>query len=168
MAGPNTIQRVPRGLTGLLDLKAAGGALPSELAPFVQGVTDLTQFYLADSRRFQATGFAAPAPGYLTSGNPVPAGEIWLPINFTMTITTGAAGVFSMYLGYSSAQSSGTFRALTDRLTTAASLTYTWGKQFVPGELVMPPGFEFGAYVQSAAGAFTSGTIAVDYYRVLI
>lgn len=167
MAGPNTIQRVPRGATGIFDLKS-GGILPAELAPMIQGTSDVTQLYLQDAKRTFSGGFGAPAAGYVTTGCIVPAGEMWIPINLTLTITTGAAGIFVLYPVYANNATINTVRFLGDAITTAASLTYYFGHSFQPGELFAAPGTEFAMYCRSAAGAFTSGTCYLDYYRVLL
>ena len=96
MAGPLTIQRVPRGLLHALAMKGTGD-LPTELAPSIVGTYDVTTLYLGDNLRSLSSATSQPLTVdafYSAPALQVPAGEIWLPLNFTVQSagTVGDAG----------------------------------------------------------------------------
>lgn len=88
MAGPLTIQRYPRGLLDLLGSKSSGEN-PTDLVPAVQGTIDLSYMYQfekvelvnATTNVVNLTG----AWGVTGTAFTVPAGELWLLHNLTVT-----------------------------------------------------------------------------------
>lgn len=101
MAGPLTIQRVPRGLLHALSMKGSG-ELPAELASQILGTFDTTAFYLGENVRGASGALQTAADGWVTSGSlTVPAGELWLVNNLSWSCSNIAAGdSFSFTPGY--------------------------------------------------------------------
>jgi hypothetical protein len=93
MAGPQTIQRLPRGLLDMLLMKGSGD-LPHEIADKLSPGVDATAFYLGDTFRhsFGLTIVLA-VPGAQSVANlAVPPGEIWLPISVSVLSVPLPAG----------------------------------------------------------------------------
>jgi len=87
MAAP--IQNFPSGLQSALDIK--GGDLPKELAGFIQGTVDLTQYYLVNKRTSSVFAAVAAAVGSNAfTDSVVPVGELWYVWQFSLLCTCGA------------------------------------------------------------------------------
>lgn len=97
MAGPLTIQRVPKGLLDYLSLKGSGNA-PTELAEKVSGIVNLTEIYLQD--RVQTgnfgTGAIAAVGDVNATGGTVPFGEIWFAYHLAISGTVAAANTYRL------------------------------------------------------------------------
>lgn len=88
MAGPQDIQRVPRGLLELLGMQSAG-ATPRELAPAVSPSIELMQFYALQQQISLGTTDATMAESDAIEFT-VPANRLWLLMN---------AGAISSFIG---------------------------------------------------------------------
>jgi hypothetical protein len=73
MAGPQDIQRLPKGLIDLVGMRATGQT-PSQLAQLVAGEIDLKQEYLLDRLQVGTwtSGIALPAVGDIRVSGPAP------------------------------------------------------------------------------------------------
>jgi len=88
------INRVPRGLLGLLDAKT-GGRTPPETTGVLSPVIDLTPNYLADIP-FEIAQASSPAAALTPGTNygivTVPAGELWYVYQVSAQIIANGAG----------------------------------------------------------------------------
>lgn len=165
MAGPLTIQRFPKGLLGLLDMKGSGQT-PPDLSSIVQPQIDVSALYMADARRSLGGGAG---PNVLlgfafNNGSKVPEGEMWVVNNITVTVTTGGAVTGEYAAGYQD-NGSNSF-VVSPYMTVPISQTVVGiGVQFAPWSLVLMPGYKVGIWGKNLTGLTTS-QIWVDYYRV--
>ncbi len=137
------INRVPRGLLGILDSKAAGQN-PSLLLDEVQGGVDLTELYALNTRATVSQASTLTGLG-LTAGVYanliVPDGELWLLKGLTAHLSApplGAAATLAGAVGYIT-QESARFIALSDMSATIATggdIIISWyGQAFLlPGD----------------------------------
>lgn len=174
MAGAFTIQRVPRGLLYALAMKGLGQT-PTELAGAILGTFDTTALYLGDALRSKTDT----SPIFNTDSNNdftgfiVPAGEIWIPMNFSLERSGVAAGTSFEMSGFFARGQSGFPQFCTGKVSivgggaaTSDGTCYgTWGLF----ELVMYPNDRFGVAVRNGTwGAAQQATGCLDYYRLEI
>lgn len=155
MAGPQDIQRYPRGLIDLLGMRATGET-PHKLAQDVAGTLELLELYLNDRMVPNASASAAPpaAIGSITvPGLTVPDRELWLV--FELTFYTGAIAPATTYAftgGVLRNRGSGNvFNALLPSLTVAASSAGYVGAKF-DRPVLMLPGNVVAAQVTTITG----------------
>lgn len=94
MAGPLTIQRLPRGLLDLLLMKGSGET-PQQLAADVQASVDIGALYLVDKQEIVLNNTNVLAgTGFYGVGAPltVPDRELWLVVNISAISNAMIAG----------------------------------------------------------------------------
>ena len=101
MAGPQDIQRYPKGLIDLLGMRATGET-PHTLGQDIRGSLELLDLYVIDRcvEISGSTGIAVPGVGVQTfASGTVPAGELWLlyQVSFTMPTVAAAATIRSAF-----------------------------------------------------------------------
>lgn len=176
MAGPLTIQRVPRGLLHALGMKGTG-EFPHELTGNLFASFDSTVLYLNDLQRtqFQTTSNINTAGVFQGATSiQVPTGELWLMTNVSCYCSVLAAGNtnWKCQAGYVRKTAfSAVFEALTPM--TPAAVTgdsITVGTQLHPGDLVLAPNDSIAVMIHASAtatfAANTSFTLIADYYRL--
>lgn len=130
------IQRIPRGLLSLLDMKSAAGRTPADLQTFIQGTIDLEAYYLSDALSTAFTLVNVAAAG-VNAQLLVPQGEVWrlfglsaVADGFSAAVTTVGFGVQIRPPGAPASWDVG-FRdrtatvAVTDRLVATAQIPPT-------------------------------------------
>lgn len=169
MAGPFTIQRVPRGVLELLGLRGSGD-LPHEMAQEIRATLDIGPFYGFDLLRTPSSLVAAVANGWnTTAALTVPAGEIWVVTNATVQWGSGAGAAGSLWFGYKRLQdNTGPSRSFAPAMSQvlAASTTYQVGVCMPFGQLLLASGDTIGTSALGIAAAVTAFH-AIDYYRLL-
>lgn len=170
MAGPLTIQRVPRGLLHALAMKGTGD-LPTELAPSIVGTYDVTTLYLGDNLRSLSSATSQPLTVdafYSAPALQVPAGEIWLPLNFTVQSGNSVGDAGNVLLCYRRKSTSGVLLLHRDKIAYSATLDMLGGVQVDPGTLILYPGDDIG--ITACDITATAGTkhplVYIDYYRL--
>jgi len=179
MAGPLTIQRVPRGLLHALGMKGTGD-LPHNLAETLFSSFDATQLYLQDNARtaYGNTGNITAFQTFFTSTTAnmtVPAGELWLMTNFSANVQgiIGAANVgWVPFIGY------------VRKAPYTANINFLAGSAYQPGfdansknaylgwngQVILRPGDQVGVVVgampTNALAANTTFDMWLDYYRL--
>lgn len=166
MAGPQAIQRYPRGLIDLLGMRATGDT-PHMLAGDIGGSLEMLEFYLADRLvpNAAAAGAAVTVVGDLAiPGLIVPARELWLIYECTLTSgTTAAATGFTATAGLLRNVGSGNvYSALTDPTVVGASSQANIGAKFERPVLALP-GSQFNVRVSAVTGA-PAATPAVSIF----
>lgn len=156
MAGPQAIQRYPRGLIDLLGMRATGDT-PHLLDNSVGGSLEMLEFYLADRlvpNAAQASAAVTVVGDLPISGLIVPARELWLIYECTLTSgTTAAATGFTATAGILRNVGSGNvYSALTDPQAVGASSQANVGAKFDRPVLALP-GSQFNVRVSSVTGA---------------
>lgn len=171
MAGPLTIQRVPRGLLHALNMKGMG-QLPSELAGQIVGIFDCTDLYLGDNIRSASGGITLSSDAWATSGQlTVPAGEMWLVNHYSWQCGNTAAGTAADVVG-------GFIRKFTNGVNVFSS---TWQRvtggaggigdgaqgQWFDRPIAVYPGDTFGVIGYNGTwGGNITVTGTVDYFRL--
>lgn len=172
MAGPLTIQRVPRGLLHALAMKGTGD-LPTELAPAVVAMYDVTALYLGDNIRNTTLATSQPITAdawYSAPGLGPQPGEIWLPINVTVQSGGSVGDTGSAMLGYIRKFTNGVLLLHTNKLAYTPTVDLVGGVSIGLGNLVLYPGDAVGIIATdgSAWSGAKNPTITVDYYRLEI
>lgn len=146
MAGPQDIQRYPRGLIDLLGMRATGDT-PHKLAPEISGGIEMLELYVNDRMIPNASAGAAPVAAlgnYQIPGLVVPDRELWLIFELTFYIGTIAAATALRYTGgILRARGSGNvFSALLPQVAVAAGEQGNVGMKFerpvigLPGNII--------------------------------
>jgi hypothetical protein len=157
MAGPQDIQRYPRGLIGLLGMQATGDT-PHTLAQQTAAVLDITDFYLNDRLEVLSVALAA-APAALGNfqfvGSAVPSGEMWMvtdvAVNCGGTVAAAASITFAPVIFRNQAlPGNGVVAGPTT--TAATGQNQLSGQHYERPNLVLP-GQSFGIQVQAITGA---------------
>jgi len=170
MAGPQSIQRYPRGLIDLLGMRATGDT-PQELAQSVIGNLELLEFYLADRLIPNASVGAAPmnAVGdFAIAGLTVPSREIWLVYEVTLTSgTTAAATAVTATAGLMRNVGSGNvYSALTMPSTAGAAAQLNVGSKFDRPVMALP-GNVFNVRCSAVTGVpAATPTVAILYASI--
>ena len=168
MAGPLTVQRVPRGVLDYLGLRGSGD-LPHELSNQVQLSVEAGALYGMDLLRATSKLLLALGTGFTTDSTlTVPSGELWVVANISAEIATAAASTFSGNVGYKRLQDNpGSCRILnTPSLTLAASQTGNLGNSCAFGEVILAPGDTIGVRCTAVTGT-ANATVMIDVYRLL-
>lgn len=171
MAGPLTIQRVPRGLLDFLGLRGSG-RLPNDLTPEIQAQIDATVLYALDDFNWvRGTDGAANTSWLKYAPQTVPAGEMWVVASCWATCATGAAvtvgsvrpairraagGLFDNYISNES------------QATIAVNSDARYGWTFPWGQLVLLPQDIIGVALQNVAGGAAAVSFGLEYYRMLV
>lgn len=142
MAGPQSIQRYPRGLIDLLGMRATGDT-PQQLGGQVAGVLELLEFYLNDRMVPNASAAGAPlaAIGNVTiPGLTVPARELWLLYELTVYIGTIAAATACKFNGgiLRSRGAGNVYNAVTDTVSVLAGEQGYVGRKFDRPIILLP------------------------------
>lgn len=167
MAGPQTIQRLPRGLLSLLDMKGTG-ELPHELAGMLMPVIQVRDLYLADlfqSVRFgtvvvNATGFFGATSAI------VPFNELWLLYHMSASSSNMAAGESYRLRLVISRAANGTLE-LGDTEQTASGLTQRIGLGWSLPELrILRPSDQVGIYCTDVVAGAHNFSVDYSYFRL--
>jgi hypothetical protein len=155
MAGPQDIQRFPRGLIDILGMRATGET-PSRLAQETQPQLDLIDLYLLDrQRQFQNSSAVIAANGnVLIPGMTVPSGELWFLYEATMQVPTIAVATLlqTMLAVYRSQTGTNLPLGLGPSIRTPALEGNAWGIHFEK-PLIMSPAQSIGLYTSVCTGA---------------
>lgn len=167
MAGPLTIQRVPRGLLDFLGLRGSG-QLPSELAPSIYGMVDTTVLYALPTLRWVNSQNAAANTSWLKyCTQTVPSTEMWVVCSCWATATTGAATTIQAVRPALRRAAGGAFDNYIDALQQtpiAINSDVRYGWTFPYGQLVMSAGDTIGLALQGIAGGVSAVSFGVEYY----
>jgi len=171
VAGPLTIQRVPRGLLGFLGLRGSG-QLPSELSPTIAGVVDATVLYARDDFRWARAAEPAANTSWLKyATQTVPQGEIWVVCSMWAVAGTGAAVTIQALRPALRRADGGLFdNYITNeqQVPVAINSDVRLGWSFPWGQLILAPGDIIGLALQGVAGGNASVSFGVEYYRMPI
>jgi hypothetical protein len=170
MAGPQDIQRVPRGLIDLLGMRATGQT-PAQLDATVNGQIELLEFYL--NERFviaTQTGSIVISPG-LTGFNSltVPNGQLWLLYQMTFSSVSSAAGTGAICTGGITRQylTGGNYFALTNVFEWGPLAQLNIGANFTR-PVIMQPGDQVNLRTSAILTAAPSvAPICHIYYAAL-
>lgn len=163
MAGPQTIQRFPRGLLDALQMKGTGDA-PGALAAELTATFDATQLYLLDRLTSVRVATSAMSNGFSASTIVVPATELWLLVAVSGIVNAGVGMTGTTTIAVRRASLLVPATALGEGLTFAASTVPLLSTSQARG-LILTPGDALGTYSWNLAGAPTMDILA-DYYRL--
>jgi len=174
MAGPLTIQRVPRGLLSALAMKGTGD-FPVEISRTLFVGFDATTEYLQDLARFSfSTTAAVGAAGFFSGAGIVPDNEYWLVTNCSLNVPVLAVGNTNWVasLGYvrktPNSPQLQTFGP--PSIPFILGQTYCMGYSFPVGSVVLRPADYLACQIHNGAtatfGANVTMTITADYYRL--
>jgi hypothetical protein len=171
MAGPFTIQRVPKGLLDLLNMKGSG-LLPQDLSGVVSPSLEMFDLYAQD--KFVSTrtstnvanlngfwGISGTAPW-------VPDGELWLLSHLTVTSTNMAAGE-TYRLAVAISRASFSTLEIVGEYVSASGVTQRIGigHDFERPKILQPRD-SIGVYVTDIAAGAHAFSIDYSYYRLTI
>lgn len=167
MAGPLTIQRVPRGLLDLLSLKGAG-QLPTDLGDRISGTIELGDLYLQDRVQTGAftTGVLAAIGDAAALLSSVPAGELWVAYHLAIGATIGVGASYTLRPAI--------FRRTGSVIGTYAPNNGSWtaGQRCAIGWDLRPallwPGDNFGCCVEAVTAGNTNFNVYLYYARLTI
>lgn len=170
MAGPQDIQRYPRGLIDLLGMRATGET-PSKLSQENHGTLEMLEFYLNDRMTPNASASAAPpaAIGNIPiTGLTVPDRELWLVFELTTYIAAIAGGTAVKFTGgvLRNRGSGNVFTALTLPVSVPAGEAGYVGTKFTR-PVLMTPGNVVAAQVTGITGLPGQPISAAIYYAAL-
>lgn len=157
MAGPQDIQRYPRGLIDVLGLRSTGDT-PSALSMEQSAVLDMWDLYLADrceAVTFNASGNVTALGNLLFTGATVPQGEMWLLYELTIFSGVVAAATSQTIVPWLSRSQTGTgvnVSALADPCIVGIAGSGMTGRHFERPTVCMP-GQTFGLQVVAIVGA---------------
>lgn len=170
MAGPQDIQRVPRGLIDLLGMRATGQT-PAQLGGDVRGSLELLEFYLnerfvvfqGNTGNIIANGLQSPA------GSTVPNGQLWLLFQLSLSSNISAAGTGAFLTGGVLRNPSGIapYFALTDQTNWAQQTTVNVGANFTR-PVIMQPGDSLAVRTNAIITAAPNLPVTVTAYYAAI
>lgn len=167
MAGPLTIQRVPRGLLDMLVMKGSG-ASPTDLAPYIQGSIDLSQLFLQDTvlNDNSNTNVVNAIGAFIATGSVVPDGQLRLVTNVTAVANANNAAGESVtfQLCYLRPQST-TPHVFGEPITVGNSVRGLKGYQF-SSPLIARPGTSFGLYATSVTAGAQTYLVKTEFYQL--
>lgn len=170
MAGPQDIQRYPRGLIDLLGMRATGET-PHKLAQENSGTLEMLEFYLNDRMVPNAAAAAAP-PAAIGSvqipGLVVPDRELWLVSEMTFYIAAIAVATALKFTGgvLRNRGSGNVFSALVPSITVPAQEAGYVGVKF-DRPVLMLPGNVVAAQVTQITGLPGQPISAAIWYASL-
>lgn len=154
MAGPQDIQRYPRGLIDLFGMRGTGDT-PHTLSASISGQVDLTDLYLADrseAQVFNAAAVVAALGPILFSGATVPQGEMWLVYEAGVFSGTAAAATGATLVPFIARSQNGTLNVpIIPPITVPASSQGMGGVHYERPTVAMP-GQQWGIQVTSITG----------------
>ena len=168
MAGPLTIQKVPKGALGLLAMKGSG-QLPADLAPNVQGTVALDPGYLMQDWReaYLVTPNATTNNTNYVGLPLVPEGEMWMVKQIGIFCPLVGAGAGWWMPAVRRATSTTRVQVIGTQVNWTAGDRSAWGRTFLDYELIALPNDGFCLY--NIQGNFvTPVDIVVNYYRIPI
>lgn len=167
MAGPQDIQRFPRGLLGLLGIQATGDT-PHKIAAEVAASIEILPFYLNDRQTFAS---------YPISGAPAAAGVLQFPLSVVPDGTLRFvfnAGVFAPATAGATAIKMRlcVFRSpglngetyIGEQLSLGATDSGTIAASFDAAPMIILPGQSFGIRTLTITGAPATSPILGLYY----
>lgn len=171
MAGPFTIQRLPKGLLDFLAMKGSGQT-PTELEDRLRSVIDTTPLYLADRQAGLITStpnIAADGQNFFVSTiGTVPNGEVWLPIVASVQRDPGgltAGNDYQFWLAAKVAQ----FPTVIFPGPSGRCLSPGGGYNgYAFDRLVMQPGDRFSIFTQGTYAGTNALVFNLWYYRLFI
>lgn len=165
------IFQFPQGYLGLLGSKA-GGQNPTQLGSLVNGVTEMTPFYLAGKALTTARVQVSPevsAAGASIIATTVPPRKAWLPMFQNVTWESIGAGDTAQLMPILYAPDIGLVHSSRQAnqlssLTVSLSASIDWFRNPV----LIPPGWSFGYFVITNTIAITgqTATHTVSYYEL--
>lgn len=168
MAGPLTIQRVPRGLLHALAMKGTGD-LPAQLAAETRAIFDASVLYVADLATSKTAGSGAISSDSIWPANTgaVPAGELWLVTNLTVQVSNVGAGTNFTIQPYWRRSASNSLHVVATPLAVPVNGDGVIGQQFSFGDLVLYPGDQWGILTTNGTyGLNPAATLNIDYFRL--
>lgn len=170
MAGPQDIQRFPRGLIGLLGMQATGDT-PHKLSDTVDSSIDLLPFYLNDRQTFQSFPIsAAPAAtGVLGfTGSACPDGTIRFIYNAgVFAPATAAATAIKMRLCVFRGPNLNGETYIGEQLSLGATDAGTIAASFDSQPMMLLPGQSFGIRTLTITGAPATAPVLGLYFADL-
>jgi hypothetical protein len=172
VAGPFTIQRLPKGLLDFLSMKGSGQT-PTELESALRSVIDTTPLYLADRQASLITNtgniVADGTQAFASTVGTVPNGEVWMPIAASMSRATAgltAGNTFEIQIQAFVAQfATVVFPGIGNVVTPNGGHV---GVLF-PNTFLMQPGDRFSAITSKGAYAGTNALVFnLWYHRLFI
>ena len=172
MAGPQDIQRYPKGLIDLLGMRATGDT-PHQLASSTSASIDLLDYYLADRCEvFETpTAIALPGLGGISFLNAVvPAGQTWLIYDLSVLVPpiAAAASLRTTPVIYRTATTATLGNAIAPTMTLATTEGNMSGSHFeIP--LMALAGQSFGLYTSIYTGVpNTIPRLCLYFARILV
>lgn len=163
------INRVPKGLLGLLDLKTQGDN-PAQMVPQVQPTLDLRDFYAQGTRDTLSSAIAVGALGLFTPpALVVPQGEEWLLYGMSAVMSAPPIAVgatLALSIGVAPAEAASRFVAMEnmDRVGVAGEdICLGW-----TGAYWLGPGDSPGFWVTTFTGAPGGVRLTIQRSRFLI
>ena len=170
MAGPQDIQRFPRGLLGLLGIQATGDT-PHKLDAAVSPGVELLQFYLNDRQVFQSFPIsAAPAAAGVLgfTGSSVPDGTLRFVYNAgVFAPATAAATAIKIRLAVFRGPSLGGETYIGEQLALGALDAGTIAASFDAAPMIMQPGQSLGIRTLTITGAPATAPVLGLYFADL-
>jgi len=156
VAGPQDIQRYPRGLIDLLGMRATGDT-PHQLAQTTVPQIDLLDMYLADrcfGVTFNASGVVAALGNLTFTGAAVPQGEMWLLYEASVFTGVCAAATSCTVVPFVARSQSGLAQAeaLCPPLVAGTAGSALGGVHYERPSVLMP-GHQFGLQITAIVGA---------------
>ena len=167
MAGPQDIQRFPKGLIDLLGMRATGDT-PHQLAQQLLPVLDQLDYYLFDRLEvlIAPTSIAVPGIGNVTFvGTTVPQNQLWMLYDYSVILpTTAAASAIKATPGVFRGGNGATgFVALVDQLSAGALEGDCKGRHF-ERPVIVGPGQIFSLQCTTFTGAPAVTPTATLYF----
>lgn len=156
MAGPQDIQRFPRGLLGLLGIQATGDT-PHQISGLVNGQIDMLPYYINDRQQFQAFPISGPIAAAGTLQFPlsvVPPGTLRFVYNAGVLVpATAAATALKTRLCVFRSPGLNGETYIGETLSLLALDSGTIGATFDSVPMVVLPGQSFGLRTTTITGA---------------
>jgi hypothetical protein len=168
MAGPFTIQRVPRGLLDFMGLRGSG-QLPQELDDRIRATVDATVLYARDDWKWAYQQNVLSTSWLKTATHTVPQLEMWVISTCWATCLTGPgvtaisrrpairranAGLFDNYIDHNA------------QFPVPENGDVRYGWTFPFGELILAPGDVMGATLEGITGGIAAVGFGLEYYRI--
>lgn len=156
MAGPQDIQRYPRGLIDLLGMRATGDT-PHQLAQTTVAQLELLDFYLTDRCEgvtFNASGVVAALGNLTFTGAQVPQGQMWMLYEASVFTGVCAAATSATVVPFIARSQSGLAiaEAICPPLVAGIAGSALGGAHYIRPTLLMP-GHQFGLQITAITGA---------------
>lgn len=164
---PLLIQRIPRGLTDALGLRATGET-PYQLERSVRPVFDATELYLQEMHQSNSSlvnGGLTLNFGWNPSGVVVPPGEFWLLLSAGGEVNCQATESCTVTVAFQRSNNPGNYNGTSGLYTQCASNIRTLvGGVLANRQTLLRPGDTVGYWCIAIANQ-PKASITVDYYR---